>query len=217
MVLEPGQTVLFQGDSITDAGRNRQNTDNLGGGYALIATATLKFKHPALDLKVANRGISGNRSLDLLNRWDEDCIHLRPDFLSLFIGINNTWRRYDRNDPTPANVFEAELRTLLDRAFTETTVLPQHTVLLEPFLLDVPEGSKKHWFEDLIPKQEIIARAAKDYGTRLVPLQTLFDEAATRAPAAHWTHDGVHPSPAGHALIAQAWLDSMENILLPNP
>lgn len=205
--------LLFQGDSITDANRNRQNPDNLGGGYVLITAASLKYHHPGLDLKILNRGISGNRTKDLIGRWDEDCINLRPAFFSLFIGINNTWRRYDHDDPTPADTFESELRTLLDRTFNETAVTPDRAVLLEPFLLDVPEGTKKHWFEDLAPKQEIVSRAAADYGTRLIPLQRLFDEAATRAPGVHWTHDGVHPSPAGHHLIAKAWLAEMTPLL----
>lgn len=205
--------LLFQGDSITDASRNRQNPDNLGGGYVFLAAASYQCHTPDLGLRILNRGISGNRTRDLLQRWDADCIDLKPDYLSLFIGINNTWRRYDANDPTPDKVFEQELRSLLDRTFAETDVTPEHTVLLEPFLLDVPKGAKTYWFEDLTPKQKIVARAAADFGTRHIPLQRIFDEACARAPAGFWAPDGVHPSPAGHQLIANAWLDTFASVL----
>lgn len=206
-------TILFQGDSITDASRKRELPHHLGKGYVLMTAAKLQDQAPGKNLTLLNRGISGNRTKDLLARWQEDCISLDPDILSLFIGINNTWRRYDRDDPTPAQVFENELRALLERTFSETRVIPEKTILLEPFLLDVPEGSKKHWFEDLGPKQEAVARAAAEFGTLFIPLQRIFADACVHAPAAHWAPDGVHPSPAGHQLITNAWLETSAPLL----
>jgi acyl-CoA thioesterase-1 len=206
-------TVLFQGDSITDASRVRTPGTDLGKGYVLLSAAMLQHQFPEKGLTIINRGISGNRTKDLLARWDEDCIALKPDVLSLFIGINNTWRRFDKNDPTPADVFETELRALLERTFSGTRVTPGKTILLEPFLLDEPAGTKTHWFEDLTPKQEAVTRAAADFGTLFIPLQSIFNEACVRAPAAHWAPDGVHPSPAGHQLIANAWLETFVPLL----
>jgi len=206
--------LLFQGDSITDAQRNKQDINHLGSVYALMAAGSLLSLYPDLGLRVLNRGLSGNRTRDLLGRWNEDCLDLQPGFLSLFIGINNTWRRYDNNDPTPAEVFEAELNELLTLAFQSGELQPAHTVLLEPFLLDSPAGSKSGWMDDLAPKQDIVRNAAKSFGTRFIPLQNIFTDACQRAPAAHWAPDGVHPTPAGHALIASAWLHTMEDIIV---
>lgn len=203
--------LLFQGDSITDAQRNRADPHALGCGYANIVSSALLFRYPDTRLRVANRGVSGNRTRDLLERWQSDCIDLAPTFFSLMIGINNTWRRFDRDDPTPADTFERELNELLDRLFTETSLRPENAVLLEPFLLDSPPGSKTAWFEDLRPKQDAVRRAAETHSTHFVPLQAMFDDACERAPADHWAPDGVHPSPAGHHLIAQAWLHALED------
>lgn len=206
--------LLFQGDSITDAQRNRQDPNHLGGGYALMVAGELLSRYPGLDLRVLNRGISGNRTKDLLERWEADCLSLQPDFLSLFIGINNTWRRFDRNDPTSADVFDAELNDVLARSFEHGKLLPSRTVLLEPFVLDSPAGSKDGWMEDLGPKQDIVRSAAERFGTRFIPLQSIFNDACERAPATHWAADGVHPSAAGHALIAHSWLHTCEDLLV---
>lgn len=207
--------LLFQGDSITDAGRDRQDPASLGSGYVGMVAGRLLLDHAEEPLTVHNRGISGNRSKDLLARWDADCVDLKPDFLSLYIGVNNTWRRYDQNDPTPVEVFERELRALLDRSFNETPATPGASILMEPFLLDQPAGAKARWREDLDPKRDVVRRAAAEYKTLFLPLQELFTDALDRAPAAHWAADGVHPTPAGHALIADAWLEIMSPILYP--
>lgn len=209
------QTLLFQGDSITDCKRSRENLDDTGQGYVHLLACRLEHDQAEHPIKIWNRGISGNRTKDLLGRWQKDCLDLQPDLLSLFIGINNTWRRYDRDDPTPAEVFEAELLDLLKQTFAQTSCDPARSILMEPFLLDQPAGTKTHWTEDLAPKQAIIRKAASSFGMRFLPLQSVFDQACGRAPAATWTHDGVHPSRAGHQLIADAWLDAMQDIF-PN-
>jgi len=207
------RTLVFQGDSITDAGRDREYDGNLGNGYVNMVAGALLYEFASDPLDIRNRGISGNRTRDLLNRWRGDCIDLKPDFLSLYIGVNNTWRRYDRDDPTPADVFRRELHDLLDQSFDQTPATPAATVLLEPFVLDAPAGTKAHWHEDLDPKREIVRHAAETYGTRFIPLQRLFHDALKRAPSDYWAPDGIHPSPAGHALIARAWLDTMRPVI----
>jgi len=203
--IERGQTVLFQGDSITDAGRNRE-TDTLGTGYAFIAAALFGSLFPELGVRFLNRGISGNRVTDLDERWQADCIALRPDWLSVYIGINDCWRRYDRKLIMSVESYEHTYRLILDRAREANPNL--NLVLVEPFVLPVPED-RVRWREDLDPKIDAVRRIARDYCAAYVPLDGLFAAACTRRPPEFWAHDGVHPSPAGHALIARAWLDAI--------
>jgi lysophospholipase L1-like esterase len=200
--IKQGDVVLFQGDSITDAGRNKELPNDLGKGYALLTTALFSSAYPELQVKFLNRGISGNRAKDLLNRWEADCIELRPNWVSIYIGINDTWRKYDRNDPTSAEQFEKQYRELLVRTKEQTGA---GIMMIEPFVLPVPED-RKTWREDLDPKITVVRELAREFGALLVPLDGLFAQASILAPPAYWAPDGVHPSPAGHALIAKAWL-----------
>lgn len=209
------KTLLFQGDSITDCGRDRENNHFNGRGYIQLLTCKLGMDHVVDPWTIHNRGISGNRTKDLLARWDKDCIDLQPDLLSLYIGINNTWRRYDKDDPTSADVFEEELFSLLQQVKDQTACDFSASILLEPFVLDVPVGKKLHWMEDLAPKQAIVKKAAESFGMRHLPLQQIFNQASETAPAERWAGDGVHPTPAGHALIAHHWLEAMNDVVTP--
>jgi acyl-CoA thioesterase I len=204
-LLRADARILFQGDSITDAGRNRNDAAALGAGYANLVATALQLEHPERALTVLNRGLSGNRIYDLEPRWQADCLALQPDVLSLLIGINDTWRVFDRNMPSPIPEFESCYRRLLDtvKAHTTATVL-----ILEPFLLPV-RPDLLAWREDLNPRITAIRRVAVDYSALYVPLDGLFAAAATRKPPAYWAPDGVHPSPPGHALIAEAWLQAV--------
>ncbi len=204
-LIKQGDTVLFQGDSITDAGRDRSNGADLGRGYALMAAGWFNALFPELGAKFLNRGISGNRVKDLQARWQQDCVDLQPDWVSIYIGINDCWRRYDREDPTSVETFAAGYRDLLERTSQMTKA---KIVMLEPFVLPVPED-RKQWREDLDPKINIVRELAREFGAHLVPLDGLFAQASTKASSADWAPDGVHPSPAGHALIARAWLQAM--------
>ncbi|WP_036745327.1 SGNH/GDSL hydrolase family protein [Paenibacillus sp. UNC451MF] len=202
--IEQGDIVLFQGDSITDAKRVREDGNDLGKGYALMAAAQFSAFYPEKQVKFLNRGISGNRVKDLQARWDVDCLDLKPNVVSIYIGINDTWRRYDRNDPTTKEQYESGYRDLLE----QTSKLDAKLVLIEPFVLPVPED-RKQWREDLDPKINVVRELAREYGAKLVSLDGLFAQASTRAESAYWAPDGVHPSPAGHALIAKAWLQAV--------
>lgn len=202
--LEQGDIVLFQGDSITDAGRIRDNGNDLGRGYALMTAAQFSAKYPEKQVKFLNRGISGNRVPDLQGRWQEDCLDLKPNLVSIYIGINDTWRRYDRNDGTSTEAFKEGYRQLLDQTASTGAKL----LLIEPFVLPVPED-RKLWREDLDPKITAVRELAREFGARLLCLDGLFAQASTQADSAFWAPDGVHPSPAGHALIANAWLKAV--------
>jgi acyl-CoA thioesterase-1 len=200
-----GDIVLFQGDSITDAGRVRENPADMGKGYALMTAALFGSSYPEQQVTFLNRGISGNRVKDLQSRWEQDCIALQPSWVSIYIGINDCWRRYDRNDPTSVKQFEEGYRELLVRTKEE---LGAKLIMIEPFVLPVPED-RKLWREDLDPKINVVRELAREFGALLVPLDGIFAQASMLAPSRFWAPDGVHPSPAGHALIAKSWLKAV--------
>lgn len=205
MLIEDKAVVLFQGDSITDAGRDKSDTESLGTGYAMMAASWFSAMHPEKQVRFINRGIGGNRAKDLAARWEADCIELKPTWVSIMIGINDTWRAFDSKDPTGIEAFEADCRRIL----TETRErLGAHLVLIEPFVLPVP-ADRKAWRVDLDPRIHAVRALAGEFGAILVPMDGIMNAAASRRPAAFWAPDGVHPTPAGHALMAQAWLRSV--------
>jgi lysophospholipase L1-like esterase len=194
-----GGRVLFIGDSITDAGRDRSCGDDLGTGYAMMASAWFTARHPGHRATFLNRGISGDRVRDLRARWEDDCLALAPQVVSVLIGINDTWRRYTRDDPTSADDFARDYRHLL----VATRPLGAQLVLVEPFLVPL-DDAQRAWRADLDPKVEVVRTLAAEFGATLVAVDELFQAAGVDGRV--WTRDGVHPTPFGHALIAQAWL-----------
>lgn len=197
-----GDIVLFQGDSITDGGRYREDPSHMGYGYAMQAAAWFHARYPEIAVRFLNRGISGNRASDLEARWQEDCLDLHPTWVSMLIGINDTWRRYDSGEPTPAREFEETYRSLLERT---VTTLNARLILCEPFVLPVPDD-RESWREDLDPKIAVVRKLARAYHALYVPFDGVFAQAATRREPAFWAEDGVHPTNAGHALMAHTWL-----------
>ena len=197
--------VLFQGDSITDWGRNYEDPADLGQGYALMTAAWFSALHPELNVKFLNRGISGNRTSDLVARWQQDCLDLQPDVLSLLIGINDTWRRFDQNDPTTPEAFEDHYRSLLT---TVRQKLNCPIIIGEPFCFRSPQNSRE-WRADLNPKIDIVRSLAQEFNAIYLPLDGIFAAASTKQPAQYWAADGVHPTPAGQALISRAWLQAV--------
>ncbi|WP_427888095.1 SGNH/GDSL hydrolase family protein [Kribbella sp. GL6] len=192
IVLDPRRTVVFAGDSVTDCGR-RTDPSGLGDGYVRNLYDDFGANRPT----VVNAGISGNRAVELAARWADDVLANDPALVSILIGINDTWRRYDENDPTTPESFEASYRSLLDP-------LSCPVVLMEPFLLPVKDGQQE-WREDLDPKLEVVRKLAVEYGAILVPTDVeLNQQAASTGPAA-LAGDGVHPSPAGHRALADLW------------
>lgn len=193
--------LLFHGDSITDASRNRDDGSDLGRGYVRLIADALRTTHP--DLRVANRGVSGFRVRDLRAQWPEDVLAARPDVLSVMIGVNDTWRRYDSGDPTSTADYTRDYRHLLDTAAAAGIGL----VLVEPFLIPADEGQWT-WREDLDGRIQAVRRLAGEYGALLLAADGLLNQAArTAGGAAKVASDGVHPEPYGHALLARAWLE----------
>lgn len=207
-MLNKNSLILFQGDSITDTGRtdSADPTVSLGEGYPAKIAETLANDYADLGVSVINRGISGNRTWDLLERWDKDCIAINPDYFSLLIGVNDTWRRYDSGMITTAEEYEANMRTLLDRVVKETNA---KIILLNIFLLDVTPD-KAQMRPDLVEKQEVISRLIKDYDVTYIDIQKKFDEmVAAGTPMTDLSEDGVHPTDFGHSVIAAEWLKSV--------
>ena len=192
ILLDPRRTVVFAGDSVTDCGR-RTDPSGLGDGYVRELSDELGERRPA----IVNAGISGNRAADLAARWSADVLAHDPSLVSILIGINDTWRRYDENDPTTPEDFEASYRSLLDP-------LSCPVVLMEPFLLPVKDGQEE-WREDLDPKLEVVRKLAVEYGAILLPTDVELTKQAASAGAATLAGDGVHPTAAGHRALADLW------------
>ncbi len=206
--------ILFQGDSITDAGRGREVEDanfQLGSGYAFVAASEMLFKHPEKDLLFYNRGISGNRVVDLYARWKIDAINLAPDVISIMIGVNDTWHEYGRQNGVEPERYEQIYRMLLDWTLKE---LPEvKLVLMEPFCLVTGEAVTEEWLLEMGERSAIVKKLAAEYNTVFVPLQDKFNAALDKAPVSYWLRDGVHPAPAGCALIAEAWLEAVTPLI----
>jgi len=206
MLLKENDVILFQGDSITDCGRDRNLHYHLGYGYAQRVAGELQMRYPNMNLIFLNRGISGNRAADLVDRWQEDCLSLKPDVLCIYIGINDTWRRYDSNSLTTTEEFEKNYRLILDQTKEKLTA---RLVIFEPFLLPYP-AERWSWYEDLYPKILVCRRLAKEYGALLLPLDGIFASAFCKQGGDYWSGDGVHPSDTGHALIAKHFIELIQ-------
>lgn len=202
------KTILFQGDSITDAGRSYTDDAGLGSGYPLFVAGRLGMDSPG-QWRVINRGISGNRVVDLYARWKIDCLNLKPDVISILIGINDVWHELGSKNGVEADKFERIYGMLLEET---VAVLPDtRLMVLEPFVLS-GAATEAHWayfHEETALRARAARMVADEYGAVFVPLQDAFDDAAKLASAAHWLSDGVHPTPAGHQLIADCWLAAL--------
>jgi lysophospholipase L1-like esterase len=204
--------ILFQGDSITDAGRSKRRQDNandvraMGIGYVLLATSEILAKYCDIKPRIYNRGISGNKVFQLADRWDNDCIALKPDIVGILIGVNDYWHAAKHGYDGTVETYERDYRALLKRTRQE---LPEvKLVICEPFVLRCGEVDEK-WFPDFDGYRAAAKKMATEFGTIFVPFQSMFDEACKNAPPDYWAADGVHPSLAGSYLMAQAWLKAV--------
>jgi lysophospholipase L1-like esterase len=210
-----GKTFLFQGDSITDGGRSFDKDWNhvYGQGYAYLVTARINFDYPGRDYQFFNRGISGNTVNDLAARWQKDALDIKPDVLTILIGINDVHRVITQGDKTTAEDFSNVYEQLLTQTLA---ALPNvKLILLEPFILPVGMVSKNPelWTSEVQKRQVIVKALATKFNAIYVPLQDVFNKALQKAKADHWIWDGVHPMPAGHELIAREWMKAVKKIL----
>ncbi len=201
-------TVLFIGDSITDCGWRIDEPEQLGFGYVRAIAGQYLTSHPSAEAAFLNRGTNGERVRDLRARWDEDVMSAAPDLVSIMVGVNDTWRRYDSDDPTSVEDYEADYAEILEKSVAAGFRL----VLMEPFLLSSVRAMH-HFRDDLDPKIGVVRRLAEQFGAVLVGTDSVFAQYASHGKAASWAWDGVHPTAAGHSLLAQTWLSAVGHTL----
>jgi acyl-CoA thioesterase-1 len=200
------QTVLFQGNSITDAGRNPWEPQDLGTGYVMIVAQKFFTENPELNVTFLNRGISGNRIRDLRERWRRDCLDLKPEIVSIMIGVNDTLGALFWGEPISIEDFVKDYTYIL--SLTQKNLNPQ-IVLMEPFILPFPEETKSLRY-NLNSRIKVVRKLAEEFNTELIQLNSIFSAASKEKKPEFWSTDGVHPTPAGHALIADSWLSKVQ-------
>ena len=210
--------ILFQGDSITDCGRNREDITSTGVGYAHMVKGQLGCEYPG-EYEFINKGISGNRIIDVYARIKMDIINLKPDYMSLLIGVNDVWHELGgRHNGVDAEKFE-KIYDMLIAEILEA--LPDIKIMImEPFVLEAAataasEAEPERWdyFRTEVPLRAAAAkRIAEKYNLPFIALQNKFDEGCKQAPASYWLRDGVHPTPMGHWIIKNEWMKTFRQI-----
>jgi len=211
--LNNNDVILFQGDSITDWGRNKSDTtpnsfQMLGNGYAYMASADLLLDHPGKNLKIYNKGISGNKVYQLADRWDNDCLALKPNVLSIMIGVNDFWHTLTSGYKGTIETYRTDFKKLLDR--TKQALPDVQFIIGEPFAINGVKAVNDTWYPAFNNYRAASKEIAKDFDAAFIPYQSIFDEALKLAPGSYWTNDGVHPSIAGASLMAHAWLKTVK-------
>lgn len=205
--LKPESVILFQGDSITDAGRDRKggsanDSRGLGRGYPNLIGGALLADYPAQKLTIYNRGISGHKVPDLAARWQKDTIDLKPNIVSILIGVNDIWHKLSgRYDGTVAD-YETGYRALIQETLDKLPGV--RLVMCEPFVLRCGAVNDS-WFPEFDQRREVANKLAAEFKLDRVPFQTMFDDATKLAPPQYWAGDGVHPTLAGHSLMSKTW------------
>ncbi len=203
-----GFTFLFQGDSITDGNRTRNKDWNhiLGHGFMYLIASKLYFENTDKNLLFINRGVSGNKITDLEKRWLPDTLDLKPNVLSILVGVNDAHSVVRNQNPENEQVFEESYRRILKQSLAQNPDLI--LILCEPFVL--PVGNVNNdidlWYTEIKKRQQIVKKLALEFKTLFIPFQSVFDKACEKAPADFWSWDGIHPMPAGHELMAREWI-----------
>jgi lysophospholipase L1-like esterase len=205
--------ILFQGDSITDSGRNKEdnsynNARVLGSGYPMLAGAALLEKYASLNLKIYNKGISGNKVYQLAERWDKDCLEIKPDILSILIGVNDIWHKLNGQYNGTVEIYRNDYIALLER--TKKALPDVKLIICEPFAVPGVKAVDDKWYPEFYDYQKAAREIAAQFGATFIPFQKIYDEAQKHAPGIYWTGDGVHPSLAGAQLMAEAWLAAIK-------
>ena len=208
--LKRDAVILFQGDSITDGSRKKDANvgnaiDRLGTGYALFTAAAILAKHADKQPKIYNRGISGNKVFQLRERWEVDALDLKPDVLSILIGVNDYWHTLNGSYNGTVQIYESDLRNLLK--YTKEKLPALQLVLCEPFALSGGSAiNDNQWFPMFNDYRASLKKLAGEFDAVFVPFQAAYDEALKKAPATYWSADGVHPDLPGRQLMAEVWL-----------
>ncbi len=208
-----GDVILFQGDSITDAGRKKDekgfnNAAALGSGYALLAGSELLMRFAGKDLKVYNKGISGNKVYQLAERWDADCLDLQPKVLSILVGVNDFWHTLTSGYKGTIETYKKDYTALLDR--TKQKLPDLKLIIGEPYAVKGVKAVDDKWYPAFDEYRTAAKEIADKYGAVFIPYQSIYDKAQKSAPGVFWTGDGVHPTLAGAKLMAEAWMQAVK-------
>jgi lysophospholipase L1-like esterase len=203
--LKPDQTILFIGDSITDAGRLEAAYRPFGYGYVHFISYYLLAKYPKYNLSIINTGISGNTILDLNNRWEKDCLNHKPDILSVLIGINDVFRQYTGrlDEAVLLDEYQLTYKRLLSLVKRKNSC---RLILIEPFLFCDDKSNPA--YRTLQQYIHGVCILAEEFDAVLVPLQELIDNKIKKVPPEKFSDDMVHPYVWAHAWIAQRWLEA---------
>ena len=201
--------ILFQGDSITDAGRDKSDYHNLGAGYPKYAAEHIKAAHPNVDFEFINFGISGNRTSQLFDRIYDDAIVFQPDLISILIGVNDIWHRHSHKILTTDAQIVLNYRCILERLKAETNA---KIVVLAPFVLDAP--GKEQIAEDLLTILPIVRDLAEEFADAYIPLDKLFAEVLKSQPEPlYYSEDGVHPNDNGRRFIGKMYAEAVSPLI----
>ena len=200
--------ILFQGDSITDAGRDRSDCHSLGNGYPKYAAEFIKRNNPDMEFEFINLGISGNQTRDLVGRLDSDFIDVQPDIVSILIGINDVWHNAANKTWIPNEVFEERYRTVLQALKDKTNA---KIMMLEPFL--IPCADKRFFREDLAPKIETVRKLAREYADVYIPTDGLLASAFIGDYPLSYAADGVHPTAKGAEFIGRLYAEYIQKLI----
>jgi lysophospholipase L1-like esterase len=212
-VLAQDDVVLFQGDSITEWGRDKSKTKpndfgSLGSGYVLLTATNVLREYATKNLKIYNTGVSGNKVFQLADRWDNDTLMLKPNVLSVMVGVNDYWHTITSGYKGTLDVYKSDYRKLLDRT---KQALPDVKVIIgEPFAMKGVKAVDDSWYPAFDGYRQAARDVAEEFGATFIPYQSVMDEALKLAPATYWSLDGVHPSPAGASLMAYAWQNAVK-------
>ena len=203
--------ILFQGDSITDAGRSRENDDVLGSGYPLLVKAALGYEAPG-EYEFLNRGISGYRVVDIYARIKADIINLKPDVMSILIGVNDVWHEFSHENGVDAEKYYKIYDMLIEEV---KAALPEIKIMiLGPFVLKA-SATEENWeifSAETKKRAEMAKKIAEKYDLPFIELQSGFDELSKSQPADYWLADGVHPTAMGHEYIKNRWIETFKKI-----
>src|SRR5690348_4480081 len=213
ITISKDDVILFQGDSITDAGRKRDKTNPnqasaLGSGYAMIAASALLYDYAGKNLKVYNRGVSGNKVYQLADRWDKDTFNLKPNVLSILVGVNDFWHTLVNGYKGTIKTYRDDYKTLLDR--TKQTLPDVKLIIGEPYAVIGVKSVDEKWYPAFDEYRKAAREIAASYDAIFIPYQSIYDKAQKLAPGAYWTADGVHPTLAGARLMAHAWMQAVK-------
>lgn len=211
--LEKGDVILFQGDSITDWRRKAGDTAPnsaaaLGEGYAMLAAAGLLTENPEKNLQIYNRGVSGNKVYQLAERWDVDCLALKPTVLSILVGVNDFWHTLVNGYTGTLKTYKDDYKALLDR--TRQQLPGVRLIIGEPYAVNGVKSVDDKWYPAFDGYRQAAREIAAEFGAVFIPYQEIYDKAQKSASGSYWTIDGVHPSVAGAGLMAKAWMEAVK-------